>query len=141
MRGVDNIELQWDSISAATGDELDRLQAAARQLHGNALHQPDQIPHILSKPGSVLASTTAHGKPSNDYGPEFIPLVHPTSFPYGTGAAPEGMSFKAWASLISRRFPRPPLGNDALLALDIFNVMQRHEVGTEEAGLIGRTQC
>lgn len=132
MNGIDDIELNWDQVeaAAAAGDGHDRRQRAlAAQQHGNTQHMPsEQVQAMLQQPGGVLASAIEHGKPANDYDPSFIPLVHITSFPYGSGGPPKGMSTKAWAKLCFRRWPRPVLGSDAYLALDVFNVIQRHEV-------------
>ncbi len=133
MRGIDDMEVQWGAEGGRAADPPQFIADAARQ-HGNFGEllrggpQAAAVRSTLQQPGGVLASTVQHGTPASDYDPSFFPLVHPTSFPYGSGGRPKGMSLKAWASLLMRRCPRERLAHNVYLNLDMFNIIQRQEV-------------
>jgi len=133
MRGLDDMEIQWGAEGGRAADPPQFIADAARQ-HGNfgdllrGGPQAAAVRATLQQPGGVLASTVQRATPASDYDPSFFPLVHPTSFPYGSGGRPKGMSLKAWASLLMRRCPRERLAHNVYLSLDLFNIIQRQEV-------------
>jgi hypothetical protein len=57
----------------------------------------------LHEGNTTLVSTTAGGQPLDDYDPLWFILVHPNSFPNGTGAAPDGMPQMEWARILFTR--------------------------------------
>ena len=95
-----------------------RQQARPVQHACNAFCSSLEVFLLAPPRGSNLPMTTIQP----------LSRIHITSFPYCTGGPPAGMSLQAWGHVIFRRHPRPPLGSDVYLALDVFNILQRHMV-------------
>jgi hypothetical protein len=63
-----------------------------------------------------------------DYDRRWPALTHPSVFPYGQGTPPTGTSYEAWLPIILQRAPREQHAQQPLFVLDMFNVIQRHQV-------------
>ena len=109
--GIDEIELQMVPPQPAPG-------AAARTTAAKIL------------PGGVLASAIPHAQPCNDYDPMWLVYAHPSAFPHGVGKCPQGMSLEHWARCIILRHPRGQYACNLGLLVDMFNIIQRHNVNT-----------
>jgi hypothetical protein len=89
-------------------------QAQTRLMHG----------------GTLVSTTAASGAPFSDYDPLWFALTHPQAFPWGTGVAPKGIALRTWCKHFLQRAPRIQHGHPMLL-LDMFNILQRHEVNAQ----------
>jgi hypothetical protein len=63
-----------------------------------------------------------------DYDRRWPALTHPSVFPYGQGTPPAGTSYEAWLPIILQRAPREQHAQQPLFVLDMFDVLQRHQV-------------
>lgn len=118
MSGVDEVEV------AVTGAPVGLdVEAAQRDALGSAVG--------IIRAGGVLASSTASSGLVSDFDPMYFVRTHPVSFPHGTGAVPTGMTLKTYARILTERsIGRPDAdgGEDVMLTLTMFNVVQRREV-------------
>ncbi|GAX86262.1 hypothetical protein CEUSTIGMA_g13674.t1 [Chlamydomonas eustigma] len=110
MEGIDEVELQM-----STSDLVPECVGAAKlfaHLHTN---------------GVLVSGIPAATTPLSDYDPMWLVHSHPSIFPHGTGACPEGMSLEAWAKGILCRYPRTQYAQNIGFITDAFNIIQRHE--------------
>jgi hypothetical protein len=71
-----------------------------------------------------------HDPAFSDYSPHHLLLLHPESFPHGTGACPAGMSFDRYVRVLISRHPREQFAGNVPLLLHVlhaFNILQRHK--------------
>jgi len=114
---------------AAAGDCADEGVMAGLDDAEIALQEDASVPVAASTlaAGGVLVSTTAGGPPHSDYLASWFVLTHPQAFPWGTGQKPPGVGRRRWIQYFLRRAPRAQHAHP-MLVLDMFDVLQRHEV-------------
>lgn len=86
--------------------------------------------------GGVVATSTS-GRIASDFDPYYFVKTHPVSFPHGAGAVPKGMGLATYSRiLVERMLGRPAAegGEDVMLILSLFNVLQRHAALAETRG-------
>ena len=113
MHGLDGMDLQ-----VTLGDACGGVEVAAKQLA-----------HAL-RAGGVLAKARGEGL-LNDYDPNLMVLCNPTTFPWGTGARPEGMSIANYTQVLLWRTPSSQFAANTMLQFDLFNTQQRHSTNTQ----------
>lgn len=119
MAGLDDAELVVQTSPPAADVEGRRAGAARAVL--------EQL-----RDGGVLVSSAVPGQLKSDYDRDWFVLVHVTSFLNACGAVPHcGMTLRAYAALLLRRFPTKQFAQNPMLCLDLFNIVQRHEVNTK----------
>ena len=83
---------------------------------------------MLQKQGLLVSAIPKVDNLVDDYDPKWMLGAHPSTFPYNTGARPEGMSEERWAQCILQRYPASQFARNLGLIADLFNVTQRHSV-------------
>ena len=117
MAGIDEMEIAV--TGAVMGLDIEAVQQTAL---GSALG--------VIRGGGVLASSMASSGLVSDFDPLYFVKTHPVSFPHGTGAVPVGMGLATYARiLVERSIGRPDAegGEDVMLVLTMFNILQRHQ--------------
>ena len=129
MAGLDEMEMVV--TGAVMGVDV---EAAQEQALGTALG--------VIRGGGVLASSLASSGLVSDFDPSFFVKTHPVSFPHGTGKVPKGMSLETYARILVERSvgrPSDEGGEDVMLILAMFNIIQRHQaLSTSRAKIMGR---
>lgn len=125
MAGLVDIEMVVPPT--ATVDDVGVVQ-------GRAVSEATRLPGSgavsaeIQDEGVIASSST--GRLASDFDPSFFVKTHPMSFPHGAGAVPQGMSLETYAKvLVERMVGRPAAegGEDVMLILSLFNVLQRHD--------------
>jgi hypothetical protein len=80
--------------------------------------------------GGILALAESNKEIFSDYDRMWPILAHPTMFPNLTGARPHGMSHETWVDITLRR-PRDQFQRNPLFIMDMFDIVQRHQVNTK----------
>jgi hypothetical protein len=80
--------------------------------------------------GGILALAKSNKEIFSDYDRMWPILAHPTMFPNLTGARPDGMSHETWVGITLRR-PRNQFQRNPLFIMDMFDIVQRHQVNTK----------
>ncbi|GAX75776.1 hypothetical protein CEUSTIGMA_g3219.t1 [Chlamydomonas eustigma] len=112
MEGIDEVELQM-----STSDLVPECVGSAAKLFAH-----------LHTNGVLVSGIPAAATPLSDYDPMWLVHSHPSIFPHGTGACPEGMSLKTWAKGILCRYPKThQYAQNIGFITDAFNIIQRHE--------------
>ena len=117
MAGIDEMEMAV--TGAVMGLDIEAVQQTAL---GSALG--------VIRGGGVLASSMASSGLVSDFDPLYFVKTHPVSFPHGTGAVPVGMGLATYARiLVERSIGRPDAegGEDVMLVLTMFKILQRHQ--------------
>lgn len=123
MQGIDHIN------HTTTGEDEEVETALITHLRRVAsAHE-----NINTLQGGGLIALTHGNELASDYDPMWAVLAHPSMFPNGTGAKPDGMSLETWVTHILRMHPRKQFQNNALFVLDMFDVLQRHNVNIKSA--------
>ena len=95
--------------------------AAERTAHAEALRTGQQL--ILQTDTPRLAAC--------DYVPEWLPRTHPSTFPMNSGARPVNMPERVHGLLLLNRFPRSQGQENVHLVMDLFDMLNRHEVNRQ----------
>lgn len=77
----------------------------------------------------VLASTLDSSGLASDFDAQFFVKTHPMTFAHGAGALPNGMGLTTYARILTERGvgrPDEQGGEDVMLTVTMFNVLQRH---------------
>lgn len=96
-------------------------------------HLDRMIASSLRGSGVLASSTPANAEPLSDYAPDFLINLHVTTFPWGKGARPAGMSLPTYAAILLQRVPNKQHANNVNLLFDLHNMHMRHEVNTHTA--------
>lgn len=121
MTGLDEVEMQLDPSPAV--DTSGCVAKAASTVEDAA--------SLMARGGVLASATSSSPKPFSDYDPRWPLLVHPTSFPNGTGGCPKRMSMEEWIKLLLNRHPMEQFAQNVALHGDMFNIIQRHKVNTQ----------
>jgi len=119
MEGIDDVELQLDPASLMPNADV------ATKLAENLTSSG-----VLSQQ-KLVSAIPAGSQPQNDYDPDWLVKAHPSCFPWGTGACPEGLSLIKWIQGTLKRYPREQFAQNAGFITDAFNIWQRHESYTQ----------
>jgi hypothetical protein len=116
----DDFEMQMDTT--AQNDISKNINMLATQTLRRVNIHKDSNP--------VLVSARAWAdKPTSDYSPWWLVLVHVGLFPFGDGVRPASMSLEDWVKCLLQR--GAPYTKNVHFQLDAFNIIQRHRVNHE----------
>jgi hypothetical protein len=85
---------------------------------------------MMQRQGLLVSAVPKSDTLADDYDPNWMLDAHPSSFPYHTGAGPQGMSMERWAKCILHRYPPTQFAQNLGFISDLFNIIQRHSVST-----------
>ena len=68
---------------------------------------------------------------ANDYDPFWPINAHPSMFFYGKGQNPGNITIEKWTSVTMQRYPRTQFAQNAGFVMDMFNIIQRHNVNKQ----------
>lgn len=110
LNGIDDMEMQF-IVPQPTMREV--VQRQSRFITQNTL---------------VVAESHADQQPCNDYDPMWPINAHPCMFPHQKGQCPTNLTLDKWISVTIQRYPRSQYARNAGFCIDMFNILQRHNV-------------
>ena len=78
-------------------------------------------------------------KPLSSYDDDYLLKLHPSTFPWGKGKKPEGMSDISYYRILLKRVPMAQFGQNVALLFSMWDRWQRHEVNRHANEFIVRS--